>query len=991
METSKSKKLLNSDPTKKEEVLKSLDTARSSVARRQSMLSDKQGGPPSAISTGMPKSSLRRQTRRKPTEEPLSESISSHKMDDALEASPSPRGAFGGQNANSGVQTPGERGGQNGADDDSPSLWLRKTPEEIFEYYKQLGPEWRNEYEKTDLTYSTSSPWYNKEVIPGSGIPVIPNMSREPVGMYARSLRNRKKTALDLNTYAVELSGRPASYYLNQQDQDRRSTLSYGLSHSPSTPLARPYHAYPNGKHIGAAGSTSSSSSSFVSRSRALVSQSVTMVTKLFIVLYSAVTYVWRHRERGAAQEEGVDTVDAAIGYGGAARQNYYEYKTGVKRSSRSSQAAGSSSSTSSSWSSWSQSIYQLTTWLVETNTRLFWYKDRSVESVSGQRTRRYVQYGALAVLLLLLGFWLFCPLYSDSASSSSSSGTDLNSQSSPLSSTTSRILSLPSDLLYYATIPISSSVNFVTSHLRVLPSATSQFLVDLCTRVADFGSAIRTNLVHYISLPGKSVFAGVSYVWESIFSGMTSMCEFVFSGLKSGLSSTNEFVASIPTAFIYCVRSLVYWVTMPVLYCRDLVWSLATLSGAALTPAVQTKVPAPAVVPVHYVHEKDNDVQQRQEQKVVYPSVEDIVLRVLGDVRFQSMIEGSVRQSVDTKEKQREQTEKALQEKVKELCTKLVESELVKLKAAVEKVDQDIKRRQEENVQTTIPAVSGPSHEEWTKHSAQVEDMILELKALQSEHQRISGGDVDPMAQYSALIDDKIRAAFAMYDADKTGLTDYALESAGGSVIDIRCTETYTLRDPYYVLFGLTLWRRDSSPRKAIQPGLLPGECWAFQGAVGCLVLKLSHRIHVTRFSMEHIPKALTPRGEIDSAPKKFAVWGLTSKYDERPTLLGEFMYDRDGPTLQFFEAKEVSDGFDMVELKIQSNHGNIEYTCLYRFRVHGNIAPAPSSSYDSSPLRGGTPGGARNQNEYQSEQLHQSHHNAAATTSYDPKYNPV
>ena len=31
----------------------------------------------------------------------------------------------------------------------------------------------------------------------------------------------------------------------------------------------------------------------------------------------------------------------------------------------------------------------------------------------------------------------------------------------------------------------------------------------------------------------------------------------------------------------------------------------------------------------------------------------------------------------------------------------------------------------------------------------------------------------------------------------------------------------------------------------------------------------------------------------------------------------------------------------FDIVELRIESNHGNMEYTCLYRFRVHGTLAP--------------------------------------------------
>ena len=31
----------------------------------------------------------------------------------------------------------------------------------------------------------------------------------------------------------------------------------------------------------------------------------------------------------------------------------------------------------------------------------------------------------------------------------------------------------------------------------------------------------------------------------------------------------------------------------------------------------------------------------------------------------------------------------------------------------------------------------------------------------------------------------------------------------------------------------------------------------------------------------------------------------------------------------------------FDLVELKIQSNYGNPIYTCIYRFRVHGELAP--------------------------------------------------
>lgn len=28
----------------------------------------------------------------------------------------------------------------------------------------------------------------------------------------------------------------------------------------------------------------------------------------------------------------------------------------------------------------------------------------------------------------------------------------------------------------------------------------------------------------------------------------------------------------------------------------------------------------------------------------------------------------------------------------------------------------------------------------------------------------------------------------------------------------------------------------------------------------------------------------------------------------------------------------------YDMIELRVESNHGKQTYTCVYRFRVHGN-----------------------------------------------------
>ena len=122
-------------------------------------------------------------------------------------------------------------------------------------------------------------------------------------------------------------------------------------------------------------------------------------------------------------------------------------------------------------------------------------------------------------------------------------------------------------------------------------------------------------------------------------------------------------------------------------------------------------------------------------------------------------------------------------------------------------------------------------------------------------------------------------------------------------------------------------------------QPGVLPGECWAFKGTQGYLVIELSSPMSPTKFSIEHIPKSMSPNGNIDSAPKDFVVYGLeSSEQDPNPIKLGRFTYDDEGEPIQMFQVEENDRTFKYIELNILSNHGNINYTCLYRFRVHGN-----------------------------------------------------
>ncbi|XP_060717987.1 SUN domain-containing protein 1 isoform X5 [Tachysurus vachellii] len=182
------------------------------------------------------------------------------------------------------------------------------------------------------------------------------------------------------------------------------------------------------------------------------------------------------------------------------------------------------------------------------------------------------------------------------------------------------------------------------------------------------------------------------------------------------------------------------------------------------------------------------------------------------------------------------------------------------------------------------------------------------------------------------------VQNALKLYSEDRIGLVDYALESGGGSILSTRCSETYETKTALMSLFGFPLWYFSQSPRAAIQPDVHPGNCWAFKGSTGYLVIRLCVKIVPTAFSLEHIPKALSPTGNISSAPRNFTVYGLEDEQQEEGQLLGEYVYQEDGDALQTYLVTENdTEAFQIIELRVLSNWGHPEYTCLYRFRVHG------------------------------------------------------
>uniref|UniRef100_A0A9J8AJA0 Sad1 and UNC84 domain containing 1a n=1 Tax=Cyprinus carpio carpio TaxID=630221 RepID=A0A9J8AJA0_CYPCA len=220
---------------------------------------------------------------------------------------------------------------------------------------------------------------------------------------------------------------------------------------------------------------------------------------------------------------------------------------------------------------------------------------------------------------------------------------------------------------------------------------------------------------------------------------------------------------------------------------------------------------------------------------------------------------------------------------------------------------------------------------------SLQVEEGQSPSKETITQTVRQATGEAGLSEEHVQLI---VNNAMKLYSEDRTGLVDYALESGGGSIISTRCSESFDTKTALLSLFGFPLWYFSQSARVVIQPDVHPGNCWAFKGSQGYLVIGLSMKILPTAFSLDHVPKSLSPTGNISSAPREFSVYGLDDEQQEEGQLLGQYVYNEDGDALQIFlVSEEVSRGFQIIEMRVLSNWGHPEYTCVYRFRVHGKL----------------------------------------------------
>ncbi|KAG0144660.1 hypothetical protein CROQUDRAFT_12229, partial [Cronartium quercuum f. sp. fusiforme G11] len=177
----------------------------------------------------------------------------------------------------------------------------------------------------------------------------------------------------------------------------------------------------------------------------------------------------------------------------------------------------------------------------------------------------------------------------------------------------------------------------------------------------------------------------------------------------------------------------------------------------------------------------------------------------------------------------------------------------------------------------------------------------------------------------------------------------DYALLSAGARVVPEFTSSTLDIRPRGMIrrtlanLLGHGTLVQARPPATVLDPDNNLGKCWPMSGTIGSIGIALTRKIKIEEIVIEHVNFKLAY--EIESAIKDFEIWS----WNEKSNLLikiGEGIFDINKKDyIQKFpiitkDEEEEEEKFEsnLVVIKILSNSGNPDFTCLYRVRVHGS-----------------------------------------------------
>ena len=240
-----------------------------------------------------------------------------------------------------------------------------------------------------------------------------------------------------------------------------------------------------------------------------------------------------------------------------------------------------------------------------------------------------------------------------------------------------------------------------------------------------------------------------------------------------------------------------------------------------------------------------------------------------------------------------------------------------------------------------------------------------------------------------TALIHQMVDSVTSNWSKDVLARPDFALHSAGAHIIPSLTSATYSI-SPEGV-FGKAAgfitgsgYASGLSPINALHPHNYAGRCWPFEGTEGQLGVKLARRTYISDITIDHVAKEVA--FDLRSTPRQMEVWGLVEGEDNLVKVAGwladrqrrrsdavesgnpmdpkdeewevpehlpkdaqyirvaKFLYDvHSTRNIQTFpvdsEVRALGVDLGVVVLAVKSNWGRPEYTCLYRFRVHGDV----------------------------------------------------
>ncbi|CAK6447631.1 unnamed protein product [Pipistrellus nathusii] len=217
--------------------------------------------------------------------------------------------------------------------------------------------------------------------------------------------------------------------------------------------------------------------------------------------------------------------------------------------------------------------------------------------------------------------------------------------------------------------------------------------------------------------------------------------------------------------------------------------------------------------------------------------------------------------------------------------------------------------------------------HERVRTQGQQLQQLQAELDRLHKEVSSVRAANSERVA----------KLVFQRLNEDFVRKPDYALSSVGASIDLEKTSRDYEDENSAYFWNRFSFWNYARPPMVILEPDVFPGNCWAFEGDQGQVVIRLPGRVQLSDITLQHPPPSVAHTGGANSAPRDFAVYGLQVD-DETEVFLGKFTFDMEKSEIQTFRLQnDPPTAFPKVKIQILSNWGHPHFTCLYRVRAHG------------------------------------------------------